>query len=149
MSQDSANSQSVRPFHLAIPVLNLKESLDFYQRLFPVSLGRRSDHWVDLNLYGHQLVLHQVSNDMAGGLAHNPVDGHSVPVPHFGVILTMSEWRQLADHLTAEKVEFVIEPYIRFAGQPGEQGTLFLLDPSSNALEFKGFNDFSEIFAVG
>ena len=139
-------TRSVFPFHVAVPVNDLHAALDFYQQHFAVEIGRRSDQWIDLNLYGHQFVLH-LDPEHQPKQHINSVDGKQVPVPHYGVILPMTEWRDLADKLTQKKVDFVIEPYIRFAGQAGEQGTLFLLDPSGNALEFKGFNDFSQIFA--
>ncbi|NVJ59334.1 MAG: glyoxalase [Gammaproteobacteria bacterium] len=140
------DDQVIFPFHVAVPVNNLKRALEFYQNHFDVEVGRRSEQWVDLNLYGHQFVLHL--DEQHEARQHiNKVDGKQVPVPHYGVILSMPEWRKLAEKLTFQQVEFVIEPYIRFEGQPGEQGTLFLLDPSGNALEFKGFEDFSQIFA--
>ncbi|NVK88113.1 MAG: glyoxalase [Gammaproteobacteria bacterium] len=141
-----SETSTLTPFHVAVPVLDLASSLAFYQWLFPVTIGRQTAQWADLNLYGHQFVLHEVP-EHTPQINHNPVDGHAVPVPHYGVILPMADWQVLADRLQAEQVEFVIEPYIRFQGQAGEQGTFFLLDPSGNALEFKGFNDFSQIFA--
>jgi len=139
------------PFHLAIQVRDLQEARQFYTGLLGCSEGRSADSWVDFNLYGHQLVCHLNPRLGAEGRidAHyNPVDGHGVPVPHFGVVLTMDDWQQLADSLSAAGVQFVIEPYIRFAGQPGEQATLFFLDPSGNALEFKAFKNIdSQLFA--
>ncbi len=125
------------PFHLAIPVNNLEESRQFYGELLGCDEGRSSDSWVDFNFFGHQLVCHRA--DSTGEQRTNPVDGQDVPVPHFGIVLEMDDWRQLADKLKAVNTEFVIEPYIRFAGKPGEQATMFLYDPSGNALEFKSF----------
>jgi uncharacterized protein len=130
------------PFHLAIPVNNLEESRQFYGELLGCDEGRSSERWVDFNFFGHQLVCH-----LAGYMdkrTSNPVDGHEVPVPHFGIVLEMDDWRQLADKLKAVNTEFVIEPYTRFAGQPGEQATMFLYDPSGNALEFKSFRNIAE-----
>ena len=107
--------------------------------------GRSADHWVDFNLYGHQLVCHlNPAMSPHNQAHHNPVDGHDVPVPHFGVVLEMHEWQNLADKLNAAGIDFIIEPYIRFAGQPGEQATLFFLDPSGNALEFKAFRNIEQ-----
>jgi len=139
---------SVPPFHLAIEVRDLDSSRLFYGGLFGCEEGRSSEHWIDYDFFGHQLVCH-VSADYPAikNRSSNPVDGHQVPVPHFGVVLPMSRWQELADLLRAAKVEFVIEPCIRFAGQVGEQATMFLLDPSGNALEFKALKDISQLFA--
>jgi extradiol dioxygenase family protein len=145
-----ANS-SLLPFHLAIPVRNLEEAKDFYINVLGCSQGRSSNHWVDLDLFGHQLVCHvdeTLGPDGQVKLINNEVDAHGVPIPHFGVVLSMNQWQQLADKLTAVGTQFVIEPYIRFKGKPGEQATLFFLDPSGNALEFKAFKDLSQLFAV-
>jgi hypothetical protein len=139
------------PFHLAIQVRELQEARAFYGDLLGCAEGRSADSWVDFNLYGHQLVCHvnpQLGAD--GGISshYNPVDGHGVPVPHFGVVLDMDDWQSLADKLKAAGVTFIIEPCIRFAGQPGEQATLFFLDPSGNALEFKAFKNIdAQLFA--
>jgi extradiol dioxygenase family protein len=130
------------PFHLAIPVNNLDASRQFYGELLGCDEGRSSERWVDFNFFGHQLVCHLA--DKMDRQTTNPVDGHDVPVPHFGIVLEMDDWRQLADKLKAVNTEFVIEPYIRFAGQPGEQATMFLYDPSGNALEFKSFRNITE-----
>lgn len=130
------------PFHLAIPVNNLEESRKFYGELLGCDEGRSSEHWVDFNFFGHQLVCHLA--DSMDAQTTNPVDGHDVPVPHFGIVLEMDDWRQLADKLKAVNTEFIIEPYTRFAGQPGEQATMFLHDPSGNALEFKAFRNIAE-----
>ncbi|MFT5278128.1 MAG: extradiol dioxygenase family protein [Glaciecola sp.] len=134
------------PFHLAIPVINLTESEAFYGEILACEKGRSSAHWIDWNFFGHQLVTHLVA-EMPKQPAPNEVDSKAVPVPHFGVILNMREWKALAQKLLEAKQTFVIDPYIRFEGKVGEQGTFFLLDPSGNALEFKGFADESQIFA--
>lgn len=138
----------LRPFHLAIPVRNIEESREFYGGLLGFSEGRSSDEWIDWNFYGHQLVTHLNPNLGADGKVanhYNGVDGKGVPVPHFGVVLTLEDWQSLANKVTG-KVEFVIEPYTRFKGETGEQSTLFFLDPSGNALEFKAFADLSQLF---
>ena len=139
----------LRPFHLAIPVRDIAESRAFYGGLMGLSEGRSAEEWVDWNIYGHQLVTHLNPNlglDGKISLHYNGVDDKGVPVPHFGVILTLEDWQDLADKLTGN-VEFVIEPYTRFKGETGEQSTLFFLDPSGNALEFKAFADLSQLFA--
>lgn len=148
---------SLTPFHLAIPVHNLDSARHFYGEVLGLPEGRSSAQWIDYNLFGHQLVVHQVeqrssadsekpAEDPTAG--HNPVDGHDVPVPHFGVVLEMDVWQQLAERLKGKGVKFAIEPYIRFQGQPGEQATLFFYDPSGNALEFKAFRDIdAQLFA--
>ncbi len=131
-------------FHLAIPVKDLQQTRAFYGELLGAPEGRRADNWVDFDLHGHQLVLHKVSLDeqaRLGPASHSEVDGHRVPVPHFGLVLTLSEWQNLADRLTRAGAEFTIAPTVRFAGTAGEQRTLFLADPSGNMLEFKGFAD--------
>jgi extradiol dioxygenase family protein len=133
-------------FHLAFPVHDLDAAREFYGGVLGCPEGRSSDRWIDFSLYGHQIVTH-LAEDAAGIKASNHVDADDVPVPHFGIVLPMDEWRALADKLTAEGVKFVIEPKIRFAGEVGEQATMFFLDPSGNALEFKGFNDLSQVFA--
>lgn len=137
------------PFHLAIPVKELNLAKAFYCDTLGLQEGRSSDTWVDLNFYGHQLVIHQVDDAKSGRSAprSNLVDGHDVPVPHFGLILEWDDWHALADRLKSRGVSFVIEPYIRFKGQIGEQSTMFFYDPSGNALEFKSFRDKSQIFA--
>ncbi|MBV9990164.1 MAG: VOC family protein [Alphaproteobacteria bacterium] len=133
-------------FHLAFPVNDLAEARAFYSGLLGCPEGRASDDWVDFDFFGHQIVAH-LSKDAAGHKAHNLVDGEQVPVRHFGAILTMSEWRALADRLKEKRARFIIEPDIRFEGEPGEQATFFVADPSGNALEFKAFDDDSRIFA--
>lgn len=139
------------PFHLAIQVRDLNEARQFYGTLLGCPEGRSSDSWIDFNLFGHQLVCHLNPNIGAEGKIeshYNPVDGHGVPVPHFGVVLEMDDWQQLADQLRAINIEFVIEPYIRFKGQTGEQATMFFMDPSGNALEFKALKNIAtELFA--
>ena len=137
-----AETMALFPFHLAIPVTDLAAAEHFYVQVLGCATGRRSDQWIDLNLFGHQLVCHTVAANTSSQLrGDNPVDGHDVPVPHFGVVLDMPTWADLRDRLIAYDVHFVIEPYIRFAGEVGEQATMFLYDPSGNALEFKGFAD--------
>jgi extradiol dioxygenase family protein len=134
------------PFHLAFPVDDLGAARAFYGKLLGCGEGRSSDYWVDFDFYGHQVVAHLAPQELRPA-AQNVVDGKNVPVRHFGVILEWEEWHQLAERLRGAGVQFVIEPGIRFAGQVGEQATMFLLDPSGNALEFKSFRDPSRIFA--
>lgn len=133
-------------FHLAFPVHDLGQAREFYGGVLECKEGRSSDSWIDFDLYGHQIVTH-LAPESAGVKATNGVDADHVPLPHFGVVLPMADWRALADKLTTKGVNFIIEPKIRFAGEVGEQATMFFLDPSGNALEFKGFNDFSQVFA--
>ncbi len=135
---------NVRPFHLAIPVDDLTQARHFYTNLLGCRAGRSSEHWVDFDFFGHQLTVHLDTQHEA--TATNAVDGKQVPVRHFGIILEWRRWQELADHLSG-KVQWVIEPGIRFAGQKGEQATFFLLDPAGNALEFKSFRDDRMIFA--
>lgn len=133
-------------FHLAVPVDDLAAARRFYGEVLGLEQGRSADTWVDWNLHGHQFVTH-----LAAGRTpqvHNPVDGHDVPVPHFGLVLTVPAFQALADRLRAAGTRFVIEPYVRFEGQTGEQWTMFLLDPAGNALEFKAFADDSQVFAA-
>ena len=134
------------PFHLAIPVSDLEEARAFYRDVLGCSEGRSDAHWVDFNLFGHQLVIH-LAPDRVPARSHNPVDGHDVPIPHFGVVLEWNIWRRFVDGLKQKGVQFVIEPYIRFEGQVGEQATTFFYDPSGNALEFKAFRDMGQLFA--
>lgn len=133
-------------FHLAFPVRDLGEARAFYGELLGCPEGRSSDDWVDFDFYGHQIVTH-LAPDEIGHKSTNPVDGHDVPVRHFGAILTVPQWEALAEKLTAAGTKFIIEPNIRFKGQPGEQATMFFLDPSGNALEFKAFADDAMVFA--
>lgn len=138
---------TLRPFHLAFPVHDLAASRAFYRDAMGCAEGRSSDHWIDFDFYGHQIVAHL--DPAARSVAvHNPVDGHDVPVPHFGIVLTMAQFDVLAARLKAAGTAFVIEPHIRFPGQPGEQATMFFLDPSGNALEFKAFADDAMLFAT-
>jgi extradiol dioxygenase family protein len=133
-------------FHLAFPVRDIAEARLFYGELIGCAEGRSSANWVDFDFYGHQLVAH-LAPDECGHKSTSEVDGHEVPVRHFGAILELSEWEALADRLRQAKIQFIIEPYIRFKGETGEQATMFFLDPSGNALEFKAFADLSQVFA--
>ena len=137
---------TLTPFHLAIPVDDLDKAEAFYGRLFGCPLGRRSDRWIDFNFFGHQLVTH-LAPEECGSAAANEVDGKQVPVKHFGVVLNPNDWRGLADRLEEAGVDFIIEPGLRFEGEPGEQGTFFLKDPAGNALEFKCFRQMDQLFA--
>jgi uncharacterized protein len=134
------------PFHFAFPVDDLAAARAFYGGMLGCPEGRSADHWVDFDLYGHQIVAH-----LAPGAARvtNPVDGEAVPVPHFGIVLPMAEWTALAERLTQADVDFVIPPTVRFAGQPGEQAAMFFLDPAGNALEFKALGEPANLFAKG
>ena len=143
------------PFHLAIPVHDIEAAREFYGSVLGFARGRSDTRWTDWNFRGHQVVTHQVGDGTArppGGTdgtgGTNPVDGHEVPVPHFGLVLSVPEFKDLAAKLEAAGTDFVIKPYVRFEGQPGEQWTMFFLDPSGNALEFKGFADLDQLFAV-
>jgi extradiol dioxygenase family protein len=138
---------SIPRFHLAMPVDDLEAARHFYGDVIGCAQGRSADTWIDWNLHGHQFVTHLAPGHRTPR-AHNPVDGHDVPVPHFGLILEIPEFHLLAGRFHEAGVSFVIEPYLRFAGQPGEQWTMFLLDPAGNALEFKAFADDSQVFAV-
>ncbi|MBT5720211.1 MAG: VOC family protein [Gammaproteobacteria bacterium] len=139
------------PFHLAIQVRDINEARDFYGNKMGLPEGRSSTDWIDFNLFGHQLVTHvnpQLGKEGKIASIANGVDGHGVPVPHFGVVLNFDDWEALAETVTQFVDYFIIEPYIRFKGQPGEQGTMFFSDPSGNALEFKAFRDIeSQLFA--
>ena len=137
---------SLNPFHLAIPVHDLQASRKFYTEILQCSEGRSSDQWIDLNLFGHQLVIHQTT-EVRPKHDLNPVDGHTVPVPHFGVVLEWKHWQELAGHLRSKHINFIIEPYVRFEGKVGEQATMFFRDPSGNALEFKAFKNVDQLFA--
>ena len=134
------------PFHIAFPVHDLAAAREFYGRVLGCPEGRSAEAWIDFDLYGHQIVAHHQPGG-GGPALHNPVDGDEVPVPHFGVVLAMEAWEALAARLKAAGVKFVIAPHIRFQGQVGEQATMFFLDPSGNALEFKAFADPSQLFA--
>lgn len=134
------------PFHLAFPVDDLAAARRFYGELLGCPEGRSAEHWVDFDLHGHQIVAH-LAPGIVRDRATNPVDGDDVPVPHFGLVLQMEQWRALAARLQDAGTEFVVEPTVRFKGQPGEQATMFLLDPSGNALEFKAMADPAKLFA--
>jgi extradiol dioxygenase family protein len=142
----STNEPSLPRFHLAMPVDDLAAAAQFYGEALGCARGRSAATWIDWNFAGHQFVTH-LAGERSGSI-HNPVDGHDVPVPHFGLILTIPAFHQLAERLTARQTRFVIEPYLRFAGQPGEQWTMFLQDPAGNNLEFKAFADDAQVFAV-
>lgn len=139
----------LRPFHVAVPVDDLSAAREFYIDILGCREGRSADKWADFDLFGHQFVCH-VRDDKPEPQAeriHNQVDGEQVPVPHYGVVLPMAEWRELASRLKSLQQVFLIRPVIRFEGQPGEQGTFFIADPSGNALEFKGLDDLQDLFA--
>lgn len=138
----------MNPFHLAIPVENLANCKKFYKNVLGCTEGRNSENWVDFNFFGHQLVIHQKpeTNTKASQIS-NPVDGHNVPVPHFGVVLDWDQWTALAKDLKEQSIQFEIEPYIRFKGLIGEQATMFFFDPENNALEFKAFKNIGQLFA--
>src|SRR6185369_3741375 len=142
-------SDNLPPFHLAIPVRNLAEARAFYGNLLGCPEGRSSESWVDFNFFGHQLVchLHDDSSKQNSVGTYSLVDDHDVPVPHFGAVLELNVWSELSEKLKSANIRFVIEPHIRFRGQPGEQATMFFLDPSGNAIEFKAFQDIaSQLF---
>jgi len=145
MTDTTGNSLS--PFHLAIPVRDLPASRQFYGEFLGCNEGRSDTTWVDFDFFGHQLVCHVDAGWQESSDLENPVDGHNVPVPHFGIVLDMQRWQEVAARLKQHNISFVIEPYIRFEGQSGEQGAMFLKDPSGNALEFKGFRDLNNLFA--
>ncbi len=138
---------TLRPFHLAFPVHDLAQARRFYGEFLGCEEGRSADQWIDFNFYGHQIVTHLVPDMASRDAGANPVDGHGVPVPHFGVVLEMADWQALADRLKAAGVTFEIEPTIRFKGQPGEQATMFFRDPSGNAIEMKAFASLASLFA--
>jgi hypothetical protein len=142
---------SLRPFHLAFPVTDLAQARRFYCETMGCREGRSSEEWIDFDFYGHQIVAHLAPREAGTktrDVASNHVDGHGVPVPHFGIVLTMEDWQALAERLQAAGVGFAIEPTIRFKGQPGEQATMFFRDPSGNALEMKAFADDAMLFAT-
>ena len=140
------------PFHIAVQVRDIEEARVFYREVIGCREGRSADAWVDFDLYGHQYVCHlnpALGKDGQIASHYNPVDGHGVPVPHCGVVLEMHAWQRLAERLRHHRIRFLIEPYVRFKGEPGEQATMFLLDPSGNALEFKSFRDIArQLFAT-
>jgi len=138
---------TIPPFHLAIPVHNLKKCRIFYRDILNCKEGRSNNLWVDFDFYGHQLVIHFKPKKENENLHTNPVDGKNVPVPHFGVVLPWDTFHELASRLKQKDIDFIIKPYIRFEGQVGEQATMFFKDPSGNALEFKAFKDINQLFA--
>jgi uncharacterized protein len=138
---------ALTPFHIAFPVDDLAAARAFYGGLLGCAEGRSAERWIDFDLYGNQIVAHLAPPKAVQDHA-NPVDGHDVPVPHFGVVLDMERWRELAERLKAAKVAFVIAPHVRFEGQAGEQATMFFHDPAGNALEFKAFSDPAQLFAT-
>lgn len=142
----STHANALRPFHLAFPVHDIEVARQFYVNLLGCGEGRSSDAWVDFDFYGHQVVAH-LAPEECGASKTSAVDGHGVPVRHFGVVLTLEDWEVLAERLKAAGTEFVIEPYVRFKGEVGEQATMFFKDPSGNSLEFKAFKDLSSLFA--
>jgi extradiol dioxygenase family protein len=146
MQAPTTNPALLSPFHLAFPVHDIALARRFYGELLGCPEGRSAEDWVDFNFYGHQIVAHLAPGE-TGPAQRNAVDGHGVPVRHFGIVLPMPEWEALAARLKANGTEFVIEPYVRFQGQPGEQATMFFLDPSGNAIEVKAFADINKLFA--
>jgi len=138
--------QAIQPFHLAFPIRDIEETRTFYQDLLGCAIGRSTEKWIDFNFFGHQLSAHVKPEELSQAKA-NQVDGKKVPVRHFGVVLTWEDWHTLSDKLKENQLHFIIEPYIRFKGEVGEQATMFFLDPSGNALEFKAFQDPTQIFA--
>lgn len=138
---------NIQPFHLAIPVTNLEENRVFYRDTLGCAEGRSSDHWVDFNFFGHQLVIHVQEPQPKPIGKGNPVDGKDVPIPHFGVVLEWDVFQDFSEKLKSNNIQFVIEPYIRFEGKTGEQATMFFKDPSGNALEFKSFKNIDQLFA--
>ncbi len=140
---------SLRPFHLAFPVHDLEAARAFWGGVMGCPEGRSSAEWIDFDFFGHQIVAHLVTDraEAESDDGANAVDGHDVPVPHFGIVLTLEDWQTLADRLTAAGTKFAIEPYIRFKGQVGEQATMFFRDPSGNAIEMKAFRNLDQLFA--
>lgn len=138
--------KTIRPFHLAFPVDDLEAARTFYKGLLGCGEGRSSADWVDFDFYGHQIVAHLAPEEI-GTAKTSAVDGHGVPCRHFGLVMDMENWQEAADRLTGAGVEFVIEPYIRFKGEPGEQATMFFTDPAGNAIELKAFRNLDQLFA--
>ena len=138
---------TLRPFHLAFPVHDIEAARRFWGGTMGCAEGRSSDQWIDFDFYGHQIVTHLIPGMAVPDAGGNRVDGHHVPVPHFGVVLAMNDWQALADRLVAAGTTFEIEPHVRFKGQPGKQATMFFRDPSGNAIEMKGFEDLGQLFA--
>lgn len=140
--------EKLQPFHLAIPVDDIEKNRKFYRDTLGCKEGRSSEHWVDFNFFGHQLVIHLKEKTSTEAPHSNPVDGKEVPIPHFGVVLDMETFQQFSEHLKKQNITFIIEPYIRFKGEVGEQATMFFKDPSGNALEFKAFANSGQLFAT-
>ena len=138
-------TKTLRPFHLAIPVNNLEDCRTFYREVLGCNEGRSSNHWVDFDFFGHQLVIHY--KESISEVISNPVDGKEVPIPHFGIVLDMNSFKELSRKLIEKNISFIIEPYVRFEGEIGEQATMFFKDPSGNALEFKAFKNMDQLFA--
>lgn len=142
----------ITPFHIAVPVRDIDEARDFYGVKMGFPEGRSCDQWIDFNMFGHQFVTHlnpQIGKTGKVGSVSNHVDGHGVPIPHFGVVLSFDDWQAFSEKVAGFIDEFIIDPYVRFKGEPGEQGTMFFSDPSGNALEFKGFRDIEkDLFAT-
>ena len=138
---------SLRPFHLAFPVRDLAEARAFWGGVMGCPEGRSSDQWIDFDFYGHQIVAHCVGERTKADAGNNQVDGHGVPVPHFGIVLALADWQALADRLTEAGTKFEVAPHIRFRGEAGEQATMFFRDPSGNAIEMKAFADLGQLFA--
>jgi extradiol dioxygenase family protein len=146
MQAPTSNPGPLSPFHVAFPVHDIALAREFYGQTLGCPEGRSAEDWVDFNFYGHQIVAH-LAPDEAGQARRNAVDGHGVPVRHFGIVLPMADWEALAHRLKARGLDFIIEPYTRFKGEPGEQATMFFLDPSGNAIEIKAFADIAMLFA--
>jgi len=138
-------TNNIRPFHLAFPVYDIKETVEWYTNILGCSVGRQSEKWVDFNFHGHQISAHKIESKLDQSNT-NPVDGHNIPSRHFGLIMLMNEWKALTQKLRTNKIAFIIEPNIRFKNQKGEQATLFIQDPSGNVLEFKAFENDNMIF---
>jgi uncharacterized protein len=139
-------TKTLRPFHLAFPVENLEVARQFYGKVLGCQEGRSTNHWIDFNLFGHQIVAHL--SDTLRPVNKSDVDGEAVPIPHFGVVLTIGEWSALAEQVQAAAIQFIVKPQVRFRGQVGEQATMFFLDPFGNALEFKAMTDLTQLFAI-
>lgn len=140
--------ENLTPFHVAVPVHNLELARQFYTKILNCKEGRSSDQWIDFDLYGHQYVVHyQARAEETTSPSHNAVDGHAVPIPHYGVVLRWDDWQALSQKLIHSGIDFIIKPYIRFEGEVGEQATMFFSDPSGNALEFKAFKNIDQLFA--
>ena len=138
---------TLRPFHLAIPVDDLDVCRKFYGEILELPEGRSSDHWVDFEFFGHQLVIHLKEANSQEREIENPVDGKAVPIPHFGIVMDMGSFKEFSEKLIRKNITFIIAPYLRFEGQVGEQATMFFKDPAGNALEFKAFADMTQLFA--